>query len=138
MRPFLFVLAIVLTHKFINAKVWSKQNLARRIAMFGLPVDVYGTLATIVSVLMVFIGLPKQIRTNYRHKSCNGLDKTLFILVLFAYGTWALYGGAGRNAFLLISNIPGFIFSIVICVQMWIYRGRKLVSVTHVIVEEGE
>ena len=83
-----------------------------------------GYMALATSLILTCIGLPSQIRVNYRRKSCDGLDRLMFSIVTCAYLIWAIYGFMKNDWFIVFANIPGVIFSLVVLYQMRLYKKR--------------
>lgn len=86
--------------------------------------SLYGFLAAAASMIIIFVGLPAQIYKNYTRKSCVGLDPSLVLSVVVAYGLWSLYGWKKPDYFLAISQTPGLILGLVILFQMIYYRNK--------------
>lgn len=82
---------------------------------------ILGVLAMLVSLSVVFFGLTTQAWKNYRRKSCEGLSLTLMLVTLLAYTTWGAYGLSKPDWFLVSSQIPGVILSLVIVEQGLFY-----------------
>jgi uncharacterized protein with PQ loop repeat len=81
-----------------------------------------GYIAASTSLLMIVLGLPRQILTNYRRQSCEGLDFVLVVSAFATYFVWALYGWFKPDKFLLCSQLPGVVLTLVIMIQFAIYR----------------
>jgi uncharacterized protein with PQ loop repeat len=83
---------------------------------------IFGTLASLSSLGIALIGLPKQIWHNYRWKSTKGLEPHLVYSVLAAYLFWWLYGISKADWFLILSQFPGFALSFILAFQIWRYK----------------
>lgn len=81
-----------------------------------------GVATTIISILVKVIGLPDQIRKNYRRKSTSGLSVPFFILGLVSYALWTLYGGLKRDWVLILGQGAGMITMGIIAWQIYLYR----------------
>ncbi|MEK7584247.1 MAG: PQ-loop repeat-containing protein [Patescibacteria group bacterium] len=81
-------------------------------------VKILGTLAVCTSLTIVLLGLPRQIYRNWKRKSCEGIEPTLFYAVFCTYTLWGLYGFTKPDWFIFASQTPGFILTIVILVQL--------------------
>lgn len=85
--------------------------------------DLLGVLTLIFSVIMGLVGLPMQIRKNYKTQTC-GLHWTLVIVPLFIFLTRIPYS-IGKEAWYII---PADTISLVCCVillaQLIAYRGN--------------
>jgi uncharacterized protein with PQ loop repeat len=86
--------------------------------------SVLGVLAVIASFVIVFYGTPAQIIKNWRRKSCAGLALPLFCQVFVAYTLWALYGLIKPDWFLVVSQVPGAILTLVLLLQFFYYRKK--------------
>lgn len=49
-------------------------------------------LTTAVGIIVKVVGLPDQIKKNYKRKSTEGLSSAFWILSLVAYSLWTLHG----------------------------------------------
>lgn len=85
----------------------------------------FGTLATISSLFIILFGLPRQIISNYRRKSCAGFDSWLIYTMCIAYTMWCVYGWTKPDLFLKISQTPGCILSYIVLFQ-YIYYHKKV------------
>lgn len=81
-----------------------------------------GYFAAGVSLLLIFVGFPKQILMNHQRKSCEGIDLTLVISAFAAYVTWSAYGWSVGDKFLMWSQTPGALLAFVLLVQFYLYR----------------
>ena len=45
--------------------------------------DIFGTMAAILSLTCVMVGLPNQIFKNYKHQSCRGLSFWFVFIAFF-------------------------------------------------------
>lgn len=86
---------------------------------------IFGTLATIASLSIVVIALPQQIYKNYKRKTCEGLAPSLFYLAACAYILWSLYAWTKPDIFLIISQTPGMILSLILVFQLFYYGTDK-------------
>jgi uncharacterized protein with PQ loop repeat len=87
-------------------------------------VDVFGFCATIVSLVIILIGLPAQIYKNYKRRSVEGLSKTLFTGTVFSYLFWCLYAWTKGDAYLAWSQTPGLVLVCVLFSQFFLYGKR--------------
>ncbi|OGS36971.1 MAG: hypothetical protein A2293_01995 [Elusimicrobia bacterium RIFOXYB2_FULL_49_7] len=88
---------------------------------------VLGTLAMTVSIIYLCFGLPLQIIKNFKRKSTEGFSFIFALFFSFSIGLWVLYAWTKtpREYYILISNLPGFILSLVLLFQFWLYRKRR-------------
>jgi len=86
---------------------------------------IIGTLATIVSLLIIGLGLPAQIYKNYKRKSCEGLSAWLFLMAFASYFLWCAYGWTKPDLFLKIAHTPGVALSLILLYQFFLYRNRR-------------
>ncbi len=89
---------------------------------------IIGILAMCSSLTITFIGLPRQIISNYRIKRCNGIVPTLIYTLFINYFLWCLYGWTRPDYFLALSQTPGCILGFVIMFQHFYYKKRKGIS----------
>jgi uncharacterized protein with PQ loop repeat len=84
-------------------------------------------LTTSFSLIVKFIGLPDQIRVNYRRKSTEGVSTLYFILGFISYVLWGIHGYLAHDWALMISQgVAGVVTTGFILWQIYIYRMRKL------------
>lgn len=95
---------------------------------------ILGTLATIGSLAIVFLGLPAQIYKNYRNKSTSGLAPLLFYLAFYVYTAWCLYGWFKPDWFLVAAQTPGSLLSLILLIQ-FLWYGRKKVVIAEEVKE---
>lgn len=88
-------------------------------------IDLFGTLALISSIAMLALGLPKQIWSNYRRKSTEGVEPFLMATLGCIYVLWGIYGTLKLDYFLIIANWPGVALILIIFFQMYAYRRHQ-------------
>ncbi|MBI5961486.1 MAG: PQ-loop repeat-containing protein [Chloroflexi bacterium] len=88
--------------------------------------DFVGFSAFLITVIYTCLGLPVQIRKNYRSKSTAGLSPFMILLMACAFSTWVIYGliKSDQDWYIVGSNFPGAVFSFTILSQTWRYRSR--------------
>lgn len=84
-----------------------------------------GVLTVGVSILVKVLGLPDQIRKNYRRKSTEGLSVWFFVLGFISYTLWTLYGALKGDWVVVLGQGAGMITMGIIAYQIWIYRGSR-------------
>jgi len=84
--------------------------------------EIFGLIASVLTIILVFIGLVSQAYKNYKRKSCSGLSLVYFIIIFFAYSAWSAYGWSKHDWFLFIPQTAGSLISVVLLVQFFIYR----------------
>jgi uncharacterized protein with PQ loop repeat len=84
--------------------------------------SVMGVCTFSAAVLVKFIGLPDQIRQNYRRKSTKGLSAPFFLLGLLSYLLWTAYGLLQKDWVVAAGQGAGVLTMGVIALQMWLYR----------------
>lgn len=87
-----------------------------------------GTLATIASLAIAFLGLPAQIIMNYRHKSCQGIASPLIYSACLTYTLWAIYGWVKPDWFLFVADAPGCVLAFILLFQLFHYRKKEVVQ----------
>lgn len=83
---------------------------------------ILGTLGVLLSLVIVFAGFPHQVYTNWKKKSCEGMSPILIISAFFTYALWGSYAFTKPDHFLQISQTPGFFFSLVLVLQLILYK----------------
>ena len=89
-------------------------------------VGIIGFATVVVAIVVKVIGLPDQIRKNYRRRSTEGLSVLFFGLGLFSYILWTVYGLLKGDWIIVIGQGFGVLTMGIIAYQMWIYRTKKL------------
>jgi len=87
--------------------------------------EVFGTIAVILSLCCILVGLPVQIYKNYEQQSCKGFSFWFGLFSFFSSVAWFGHGWSKPNLFLCISNVPSAIFMLVILAQFWMYRKQE-------------
>ena len=87
---------------------------------------IMGILAAAASLTIILVGMPKQIRMNYRRKSCEGIDPSLIYSVCVTYILWSIYGWTEPDWFLAVSQTPGAVLVLILLFQLFHYRKRKI------------
>ena len=87
--------------------------------------ELFGTLATIASLGMVFLGLTGQIWRNHKLHSAKGLSIWMFSLAVVTYGLWTVYAWFKPDYFLATCQTPGLVLSVVLLVQILYYRRKE-------------
>ena len=72
----------------------------------------------------MMLGIPMQIRENYKRKSTEGLKLFMIITLLFTTISWVVYSWVTKNWFIFIANVPGAVCALIILIQFKIYRKR--------------
>jgi len=96
----------------------------RRKTMHDLPI--MGILAAAASLTIILVGMPKQIRMNYRRKSCEGIEPSLIYSVSITYVLWSIYGWTEPDWFLAASQTPGAVLVLILLFQLIHYRKKKI------------
>ena len=88
--------------------------------------NILGWMASIGSIAYLSIGLPFQIHRNYRNKSAKGVSLALVIFMCLSILLWLAYAWTKqpKDFFILASNLPGLLFSLVLLVQFYVYRNQ--------------
>jgi uncharacterized protein with PQ loop repeat len=84
-----------------------------------------GIATVIVAVLVKVIGLPDQIKKNYKRKSTEGLSVVFYLLGLLSYILWTAYGLLKADYVVAIGQGVGVITMGIIAYQIWTYRGNN-------------
>jgi len=94
--------------------------------------NIHFSLAGIVGVFTIFfgilvkvIGIPDQIRQNFRRKSTVGLSLANQSVGFLAYFCWTFYGLLRHDPVLIYGQALGVIMTAVILYQFAIYRKKS-------------
>jgi uncharacterized protein with PQ loop repeat len=79
-------------------------------------------LTTICSVAVKVVGMPDQIKSNYRRKSTSGLSRWFMLSTLISYALWVVHGVQVHDMSLVIGQGLGVLVTGVVVAQMWVYR----------------
>ena len=88
-------------------------------------VAILGIMTVVVAILVKFVGLPDQVRKNYKRKSTEGLSVPFFLLGLLSYFLWTLYGLITNDVVVALGQGAGVVTMGIIAYQIWLYRGEK-------------
>jgi uncharacterized protein with PQ loop repeat len=88
-------------------------------------VGIIGTSTVIIATLVKIIGLPDQIRKNFKRKSTEGLSVPFFLLGLLSYILWTVYGLLQNDIVVALGQGFGVITMGIIAYQIWIYRRKS-------------
>jgi len=86
--------------------------------------NLIGSAAVIMGLIVACIGLPIQIFKNFKQKSTGGLSLSLWTLGLLNGLLWLSYGLIKYQIdwYIVIANIPGVFFTLIILLQFYYYR----------------
>lgn len=85
---------------------------------------ILGTVSMVLAVTMVTIGIPLQIRKNYREKR-SGQPVMLTLLIFGAYISRLLYAVSIRAWYIAVPDTLGVALSAVMLVQFLQYRSKQ-------------
>lgn len=85
---------------------------------------VIGFLTLIIGILVKIIGLPDQIRKNYKRKSTEGLSTAFMFLSLIAYLLWTIHGILQKDLVLVFGQGLGILTTGIIIWQIFKYRKK--------------
>jgi ADP-ribose pyrophosphatase YjhB (NUDIX family)/uncharacterized protein with PQ loop repeat len=88
-------------------------------------IEVISFLTLLVGVLVKVIGLPDQIKKNYKRKSTEGQAISFWIIAWLAYLLWWYYGVLKHDIVIIIGQGLGVLTTGVILWQVFIYRKNK-------------
>jgi uncharacterized protein with PQ loop repeat len=83
---------------------------------------VIGFLTLAIGILVKIIGLPDQIKKNYKRKSTDGLSTTFITLAFISYLLWTIHGIMRNDIVLIVGQGLGIITVGIILYQIFIYR----------------
>jgi len=86
---------------------------------------VIGFLTLVIGILVKVIGLPDQMKKNYKRKSTEGLSTWFMILSLIAYSLWTIHGILQKDMVLVLGQGLGIITVGIILYQIYIYRNKE-------------
>ena len=84
-----------------------------------------GFLTLVIGILVKVIGLPDQIKKNYKRKSTDGLSTPFMFLSLIAYSLWTIHGIIQKDMILVFGQGLGIMTVGIILYQVYIYRDKK-------------
>ena len=84
-----------------------------------------GFLTLVIGILVKVIGLPDQIKKNYKRKSTDGLSTPFMLLSLIAYSLWTIHGIIQKDMILVFGQGLGIATVGIILYQVYIYRDKK-------------
>ena len=87
-------------------------------------IDVVGWIAFLITLIYTSLGLPDQIRKNHKNRSTQGLSLPLYVMLLFTFSIWVVYGSlkSPPDWYIVGSNFPGALCVIIILYQFRIYH----------------
>ncbi len=86
--------------------------------------QLFGNVAMVFGLAMVFIGIPSQILKNYREKRC-GVPITSAALSFCVFLSRICYSTTIKSHYLLIPDSFGIFLAIVILYQYFHYKKKK-------------
>ena len=88
--------------------------------------EIFGWLAAIATIIYTCFGIPVQIHKNYKRKSTKGVSLLMVIFMSLPLLLWTIYAGlkTPKDFFIIGSNAPGFLCTLVLISQFWIYREK--------------
>jgi len=88
--------------------------------------EIFGWLAVTANITYTCLGIPVQIHKNYKRKSTKGLSLFMIIFMSLTLLLWSTYAWlkTPKDFFIIGSNIPGFLCTLVLISQFWIYREK--------------
>ena len=84
-------------------------------------------MAVVATISYTCLGIPVQIVKNYKRQSTQGVSLFMITFMSLTLLLWSTYAWLKIPAdfFIIGSNIPGFLFSLVLIAQFWIYRKNR-------------
>lgn len=79
-------------------------------------------LTTLLSVGVKVVGMPDQVKANFRRKSTEGLSSWFIVCTLISYAMWVVHGLMVHDMALVIGQGLGVVATGIIVWQMVIYR----------------
>jgi MtN3 and saliva related transmembrane protein len=87
--------------------------------------EIIGIIATVITTVYTVLGIPSQLIKNYKNKSVTGVSLFMSIMLVFVFLSWVLYALVKEDYYILISNAPGFIGSMILILQFYFYKKTK-------------
>lgn len=88
-------------------------------------IDILGWVACIITIIYTAIGLPDQVKKNYKLKSTEGLSLFLFCFLFLTFTSWVVYGICKPDWFIVVPNGLGAIFAFIIVLQIIFYGSKN-------------
>jgi uncharacterized protein with PQ loop repeat len=82
-------------------------------------------LTAFFSIAVKVVGMPDQIKNNYRRKSTAGLSAWFMLSTLISYGLWVVHGIQIHDMALIVGQGLGTLVTAVIVTQMFLYRKNQ-------------
>ena len=77
-------------------------------------VDLFGGNTLIFTLIYTGLGLPVQIRQNIIRRSVGSLSLFMAVLLFLTFSSWVAHGLIKRDWFMVVPNLTGAIFALVI------------------------
>ena len=89
--------------------------------------EIFGWLAVTANIAYTCFGIPIQIHKNYKRKSTKGVSLFMIIFMSLTLLLWTTYAWLKipKDFFIIGSNTPGFLCTLVLIAQFWIYREKE-------------
>ena len=84
-----------------------------------------GILTVFFGILVKVVGIPDQIRQNFRRKSTEGVSLPNQSVGFLAYFFWTLYGILHHDRVLIYGQALGVVTTAIVLYQFAIYRKAK-------------
>ncbi|HVV15299.1 MAG TPA: SemiSWEET family transporter [Candidatus Paceibacterota bacterium] len=89
-------------------------------------IGIVGLAVATMSIAIKIIGVPDQIKRNYRRKSTEGVSLLFYVMSFATYFLWALYGFLKDDwVVFLAQGSLGCVTSGIILWQFFVYRKNK-------------
>ena len=79
-------------------------------------------IASIVTLILIFLGLPSQILKIYKKQSMDGISLFFFSVSFLTWMSWCFYGYISNSLFMAIAQGLGGVMTAIILIQFFIYR----------------
>lgn len=89
-------------------------------------IGVVSFLTLAIGILVTVVGLPDQIKKNYKRKSTEGQATSFWVTAWLAYLLWTYYGVLKNDGVIIIGQGLGVLTTGVILWQIFIYRKNKV------------
>ena len=79
-------------------------------------------IASIITLALIFLGLPSQILKIYKKQSMDGISLFFFSVSFLTWMSWCFYGYISNSLFMAIAQGLGGVMTAIILIQFFLYR----------------
>ena len=78
--------------------------------------------ASIITLALIFLGLPSQIIRIHKKKNTDGISFIFFSMSFLTWISWCFYGYVNNSLFMTIAQGLGGLMTTIILIQFFIYK----------------